>query len=68
MAHSDLFERHPLCVCAPITFSQKVKGQVTIEGCRMHALTIYGIDPHPILDIEDIKAIMVTFRERMGVK
>lgn len=60
-------EKHPMCTCGPVTFGGKTSGMVTVEGCRMAAKATYGIDPHPVLNAEDLEALMADFRERLGV-
>jgi hypothetical protein len=61
-----LFARHPLCTCGPVTFGGETKGLVTVEGCRMHAREVYGIDPHPVMNAADVTALVARFRERIG--
>lgn len=61
----DVFARHPLCICGPVTFSGEVKGLVTTEGCRMHVRETYGIDPHPVMSADDVNALVAAFKKRL---
>lgn len=63
----DVFARHPLCICGPVTFTGEVEGLVTIEGCRMYARETYGIDPHSVMNAADVDALVASFRKRLGV-
>jgi hypothetical protein len=49
MAH-DLPGPHPLCTCPEATFTFHPDR----AACRARA---YPIDPHPVLEIEDIRAL-----------
>jgi hypothetical protein len=61
----QLFQKHPLCICGPVGFGGEAKGLVTTEGCRSHARETYGIEIHPVVNADDVAALVATFRERM---
>jgi len=72
VSHGEVFLRHPLCTCGSVTFFSQTAALVTRDGCRYHAKSIYGIDPHPVLSSEDLEEIMEAFltnsrRERYPV-
>lgn len=54
MAHEPRFTAHPLCTCPPITFDRL---SIDRQPCRDRAPM--GIDPHPVLTADDLRAIML---------
>lgn len=54
MAHHGRNDRHPLCTCPDGTFDfwpdpQACRDRATARG--------FTIDPHPVMEIEDIRAM-----------
>lgn len=57
MSHGELTSRHPLCTCPEPTWDV-VTGWAEapdLDACRSRAFA--GIDPHPVLDAADLRAI-----------
>jgi hypothetical protein len=51
------WQRHPLCTCPELTWDA-VTGRAEppdLDACRARAFA--GIDPHPVLTAEDLRAI-----------
>jgi hypothetical protein len=55
--------RHPLCTCPELTWDAATgrADSPDFAACRARAL---GIDPHPVLDVEDLRVIVEEMRGR----
>lgn len=54
MAHDELLTRHPLCTCPEATFTSWPDPQACRDRATARGFTV---DPHPVLEIEDIRAM-----------
>ena len=62
MSHGELISRHPLCTCPELTWDA-ITGRASapdLDACRGRAFG--GIDPHPVLDADDLREIARTMR------
>lgn len=54
MVHDERFARNPFCTCPEPTFTFWPDPQACRDRVRARG---YMIDPHPVLEIEDIRAM-----------
>lgn len=61
VSYDKPFQRHPLCTCPDLTWDA-VTGRAAppdLAACRARAFG--GIDPHPVLDAADLRAIVESY-------
>lgn len=54
MAHEKRFATHPFCTCPEATFTSFPDRQACRDRAAARGI---AIDPHPVLEIEDIRAM-----------
>lgn len=59
-------QRHPLCTCPEPTWDAVTgeAGAPDLDACRARAFG--GVNPHPVLTADDLRAVIANLRERLS--